>query len=193
MQSGSDYLVRIKNAAERLDRLIQDLLSYTRLSKTDTPLVDLDLDRMTREIVENYPNLRAPAAEVRIDGTLPHVWGYESALTQVIANLLGNAAKFVRPGAPATIRVWAENLGPRMRLWIEDQGIGIDPKDAERIFSMFVRVDESSRFGGTGVGLAIVKKAVEAMHGSVGVEPASEGGSRFWVELGEVPGINPFA
>ena len=185
-EQGREYLTRIKNAAERLDRLIQDLLSYTRLSRTEAPLVDLDLDKMMREIIENYPNLRSPAAEVKIEGTLPHVWGHESALTQVIANLLGNAAKFVRPGSVAQIRVWAESVGPRLRLWIEDKGIGIDAKDAERIFSMFVRVSESSQYGGTGVGLAIVKKAVEAMHGAVGVEPGGDGGSRFWVELGEV-------
>jgi PAS domain S-box-containing protein len=185
-EQGRDYLTRIKNAAERLDRLIQDLLSYSRLGKDDAPLVDLDLDKMTREIIENYPNLHEPSAEVQVEGTLPHVWGHESALTQVIANLLGNAAKFVPPGVVARIRIWAESLGPRMRLWIEDNGIGIDPKDAERIFTMFVRVDETSHYGGTGVGLAIVKKAVEAMHGRVGVEPGPKGGSRFWVELGEV-------
>jgi PAS domain S-box-containing protein len=183
---GRDYLTRIKNAAERLDRLIQDLLSYTRLARNDAPLADLDLDRMTREIIEDYPNLHPPDAEVRIEGTLPHVWGHESALTQVMANLLGNAAKFVAPGTVAKIVVRAESLGPRTRVWIEDNGIGIDPKDAQRIFSMFVRVNDASQYGGTGVGLAIVKKAVEAMHGSVGVEPGANGGSRFWVELGEV-------
>jgi PAS domain S-box-containing protein len=185
-EQGREYLTRIKNAAERLDRLIQDLLSYSRLSRSEAPLADLDLDRMMRDIIDNYPNLRSPAAEVRIDGTLPHVWGHESALTQVIANLLGNAAKFVRPGTVAQIKVWAESAGNRMRLWIEDNGIGIDPQDAERIFSMFVRVNESSLYGGTGVGLAIVKKAVDAMHGAVGVESGKEGGARFWVELGEV-------
>ncbi len=185
---GRDYLTRIKNAAERLDRLIQDLLSYTRLSRSDAPLADLDLDRMTREIVENYPNLHSPAVEVRIEGPLPHVWGHESALTQVVANLLGNAAKFVHPGAVARIVVRAENKGRRVRLWIEDNGIGVSPEDAERIFSMFVRVNETSQYGGTGVGLAIVKKAVEAMHGTVGVEPGTERGARFWVELGLVTG-----
>jgi PAS domain S-box-containing protein len=183
---GRDYLTRIKNAAERLDRLIQDLLSYTRLSRSDAPLADLDLDKMTRDIVENYPNLHSPAAEVRIEGQLPHVWGHESALTQVIANLLGNAAKFVRPGEVAHIAVRAESAGRRLRLWIEDDGIGIDPQNADRIFTMFVRGEESSHYSGTGVGLAIVKKAVEAMHGQVGVEPGSDGGSRFWVELGQV-------
>ncbi len=183
---GRDYLTRIKNAAERLDRLIQDLLSYTRLSRSDAPLVDLDLDQMTRDIVANYPNLHPPTAEVLIEGKLPHVWGHESALTQVVANLLGNAAKFVHPGSVARIVVRAESRKDRVRLWIEDNGIGIDPKDTERIFSMFVRVNEASRYGGTGVGLAIVKKAVETMHGTLGVEAGENGGSRFWVELGSV-------
>jgi PAS domain S-box-containing protein len=180
---GREYLTRIKNAGERLDRLIQDLLSYTRIARSDAPLVDLDLDKITREIVENYPNLRPPAAEVNIEGTLPHVQGQDSALTQVIANLLGNAAKFVDAGRTARINIRAESAGDRVRLWIEDNGIGIDPEDAERIFSMFVRVNETGHYGGTGVGLAIVKKAVETMHGTVGVEPGNNGGSRFWVEL----------
>ena len=183
---GRSYLARIKNAGERLDRLIQDLLSFTRLSRKDTPLIDVDLDKLTRDIVENYPNLHAPAAEVQIDGTLPHVWGHEGAVTQVIANLLGNAAKFVKPGVTPKIRIWAENNGHRSRLWIEDNGIGINPGDVERIFGIFVRVNESQAYGGTGVGLAIVKKAVETMHGAVGVEPGVKEGTRFWVELGRV-------
>jgi PAS domain S-box-containing protein len=185
-QEGCHYLVRIKNAAERLDRLIHDLLLFTRLSRQDAPLVALDLDRLTREIAENYPNLRSPCAEVEIEGTLPLVWGQEAALTQVMSNLLGNAAKFVPAGTVPRIRVWAEDQGDRVRVWIEDNGIGIAPKDAERIFSMFVRVDESQTYGGTGMGLAIVKKAVETMHGTVGNEPGPRGGTRFWVELGRV-------
>lgn len=180
---GREYLTRIKNAAERLDRLIQDLLSYTRIARSDAPLVDLDLDRITRDIIENYPNLRPPAAEVNIEGVLPHVMGQESALTQVIANLLGNAVKFVAPGMTPRIHVRAESAEGRVRFWIDDNGIGVDPKDAERIFSMFVRVNETAQYGGTGVGLAIVKKAVETMNGSVGVEPSRNGGSRFWVDL----------
>ena len=186
---GRDYMQRIKKAAERLDRLIQDLLTYTRVVRSDAPLVDVDLDRITREITENYPNLHEPAAEVEITNRLPHVWGHESALTQVIANLLGNAAKFVKPGSQPRIQVWSESKDEqKMRLWIQDNGIGVNHEDAGRIFSMFVRANEDPRYGGTGVGLAIVKKAVEAMHGNVGVEPAPAGGSRFWVELGKVSG-----
>jgi PAS domain S-box-containing protein len=182
-EQGRDYLVRIKNAAQRLDRLIQDLLSFTRLSRQDVPLVELDLDRMTREIIEHYPNLHRPAAEVTIEGTLPHVMGQEAALTQVLSNLLGNAVKFVKAGTTPQVRIWADERADRVRLWIEDNGIGIAPGDVDRIFSMFVRVNESSAYGGTGVGLAIVKKAVDTMQGTVGNEPAPQGGTRFWVEL----------
>ena len=109
--TGREYLTRIKNAAERLDRLIQDLLSYTRIAKSDAPLTNLDLDKITREIVENYPNLRPPEVEIRIEGKLPYVMGQESALTQVIANLLGNAAKFILPGKVAHIVVRARRPG----------------------------------------------------------------------------------
>ena len=183
-EEGRDYLDRIKKAAERLDRLIQELLTYTRVTRSDAPLVDVDLDRVAREITEGYPNLHEPVAEVQIKNRLPHVWGHESALTQVIANLLGNAVKFVREGAHPSIQVWSEERDrDKMRLWIQDNGIGVDQHDTDRIFSMFVRANQDPRYGGTGVGLAIVKKAVEAMHGAVGVEPGLEGGSRFWVEL----------
>jgi len=182
-EQGKNYLGRITNAAERLDRLIQDLLSYTRMSRQDAPLVPLDMDKMLRNIVQHYPNLNPPAAEIEIKGTLPHVLGQEASLTQVISNLLGNAAKFVPPGATPRIQVWSEDLGAQVRLWIEDNGIGIAPADYERIFKMFVQVNENRPYGGTGVGLAIVKKAVESMRGRVGLEPGKTGGTRFWVEL----------
>jgi PAS domain S-box-containing protein len=184
---GKDYLGRIKNAAERLDRLIQDLLAYTRLSRQEAPLVPLDLDRCVRDILEHYPNLRSPAAEIEIIGVLPKVWGREASLTQVISNLLGNAAKFVPEGTVPQIKVWSEDLGTRIRLWIQDNGIGIAQKDFERIFQMFVQINEPNLYGGTGVGLAIVHKAVETMHGSVGLESEEGKGSKFWVELTKAP------
>ena len=75
----------------------------------------------------------------------------------------------------------------RVRIWVEDNGIGIAPGDYERIFQMFVQVNESQLYGGTGVGLAIVRKAVESMHGLVGLESIEKGGARFWVELAKAP------
>jgi PAS domain S-box-containing protein len=186
-EQGRKYLGRIKNAAERLDRLIQDLLSYTRVAREDAPLVPLDADKILRDIIENYPNLHAPAAEVEVLGVIPRVLGREASLTQVLSNLLGNAAKFVPEGTVPHIRAWGEEIKDRVRIWIEDNGIGIGSQDHERIFQMFVQVNGSQLYGGTGVGLAIVKKAVESMHGTVGLESVEDGGTRFWVELGKAP------
>jgi PAS domain S-box-containing protein len=186
-EQGRNYLERIKNAAERLDRLIQDLLSYTRISRYEAPLEAIDLNKVLHDIVEHYPDLRPSVAEVRVEGTLPKVLGRESALTQVLANLLGNAAKFMPPDTVAQIRVWGEDKGPLLRLWIKDNGIGISPQDHARIFQMFVQVNEPQLYSGTGMGLAIVKKAVQTMQGTVGVESGEGSGSRFWVELKKAP------
>ena len=183
---GRNYLGRIKNAAERLDRLIQDLLSYTRISRQNAPLTALDTDKFLRELVQHYPNLHPPAAEITIEGKLPAVMGNQASLTQVFSNLLGNATKFVAPGTVPHIRVWSETIGDRVKFWISDNGIGILPENFERIFQMFVQVNEAQLYGGTGVGLAIVRKAAESMHGSVGLD-SSEQGSKFWVELAKAP------
>lgn len=182
-----NYLDRIQKGAERLDRLIQDMLAYTRISRQETPLVPLDLDNCLRDIIQHYPNFHPPAAQIEVMGSLPRVLGRESALTQVISNLLGNAAKFVANGTTPQIKVWGEDLGPRVRLWIQDNGIGIAPRDYDRIFQMFIQVNESSLYGGTGIGLAIVKKAVEVMQGTVGVQSEEGRGSKFWVELNKAP------
>ena len=180
---GKGYLERIKNAAERLDRLIQDLLAYTRLARQDAPFVALDLDKCIRDIIEHYPNLNTQAAQIEIMGTLPKVLGREAALTQVISNLLGNAAKFVATGTIPHIKVWCEDNGPRVRLRIQDNGIGIAQRDFDRIFQMFVQINEATLYGGTGIGLAIVKKAAQTMQGTIGLESEEGKGSIFWVEL----------
>jgi PAS domain S-box-containing protein len=181
-EQGRNYLGRIKNAAERLDRLIQDLLSYTRISRQNAPLTPMDADKFVRELVQHYPNLNSPSAEITIEGKLPVVLANQASLTQVFSNLLGNAIKFVPPGVVPQIRVWSESLDDRVRFWIADNGIGISQENHERIFQMFVQVNDSHLYGGTGVGLAIVRKAVESMHGTVGLD-LSETGSKFWFEL----------
>jgi PAS domain S-box-containing protein len=183
---GRNYLSRIKNAAQRLDRLIQDMLSYTRISRQNAPPATIDVARFLQELIQHYPNLHSPAAEITVEGKIPLVLGNEASLTQVFGNLLGNATKFVPPGVVPQIRIWTEDLGERVRFWIADNGIGISAENHERIFQMFVQVDESHLYGGTGVGLAIVRKAVESMHGSVGLVPTDQG-SKFWVDLIKAP------
>ena len=182
-ERGRDYLGRIKAAGARLDRLIIDLLSYTRIARDEAPMEASDIDKIVRDVIAANNHLQPPSAEIRVEGPLPKVLGRESALNQVLTNLLGNAVKFVHEGKTPSIRVWSEESGTNVRLWIEDKGLGIAKEEQEKIFNMFTQLNDPAKFGGTGVGLAIVKKAMDIMHGTVGVESTDNTGSRFWLEL----------
>jgi signal transduction histidine kinase len=116
---------------------------------------------------------------------LHRVLGHEAYLTQCITNLLGNAVKFVPPRVVPEIRIRSERLDGKVRLWFEDNGIGIDPSHHERIFQIFGQVYPEKKYGGTGIGLAIVRKAVQRMNGEAGVESGMDKGSRFWLVLNE--------
>lgn len=183
--TGRDYLRHISSSAERLDTLIQDVLNYTRIVRAPAELQPIDLDRLVRDIIHSYPDFQPPRAEIEIDGTLPRVLGHEGFLTQCISNLLGNAVKFVKPGQKPHVRIWAhlKRGGEIVRLWFEDNGIGIAPENHERVFRMFERIHSTDQYEGTGIGLSIVKKAVERMGGKIGFESELGKGSDFWIEL----------
>lgn len=178
---GLDYLRRIMSAAGRMDHLIIDALNYSKVVKTELPLTPVETGPLLRGLVESYPEFQPPGARIELIEPLPVVLGNVSGLTQCFSNLLTNAVKFVRPGEQPRVRVWSEDRGDRVCLWVEDNGIGIAPLYRERIFLMFERLDPA--YEGTGVGLALVRKVTERMRGHVGVESAPEGGSRFWLEL----------
>jgi PAS domain S-box-containing protein len=188
-----DCLRRIKVASNRMDQLIGDCLNFSKAARQELVLKPVDLFQLLDGLVETYPNLQPDKADIQIEPNLPTVLGNEAALTQCFSNLLGNAVKFAKAGAKPQIRVRAEPSPAAstaasirasnrfVRLWVEDNGIGI-PKDAQqRIFGMFQRATTDRE--GTGIGLAIVRKVVERMGGTVGVESAEGQGSRFWVEL----------
>lgn len=181
-----DYLQRVSGAARRLDRLIQDVLAFSRVSRERVELGRVDLEKLLREIIQERLELQEPAAEVRIDGPLPSVRGHEASLTQCLTNLLGNAVKFVGRGVVPRVRIYSEATGDRVRLWVEDNGIGIEKAAQGKIFGLFERGQRSADYEGTGVGLAIVRKAAERMCGSAGVESEPGHGSRFWLELAPV-------
>src|SRR5205807_2212965 len=113
--------------------------------------------------IEIYPNLHPDQAHIQIVGALPAVLGSESLLTQCFSNLLGNAAKFVTPGTKPSVRIHAEDRETQVRVWIEDNGIGIPAEAQQRLFGMFERL--TNDYEGTGIGLAIVRKVVERMGG----------------------------
>ena len=189
----ADYLRRISMSANRLDQLIQEVLNYSKVVRSDLALLPLNPAELIQEIVESYPNLQPPKAAISVEGRLPLVLANHAALTQVIANLLGNAVKFVAPGVHPKVRIWAEELEPVpgeppwVKIWFEDNGIGISEGARDRIFQMFQRLNPQSRYEGTGMGLAIVRKGMERMGGKVGVDSPPAGGSRFWIMLKGAP------
>lgn len=184
-----ELLQKCIRAANRLDRLIQDILTYSRLAKSPAELKTVNVDRLLREVIEERPELQPPRAEITIRGPLQPVRGHEAYFTQCITNLLDNAVKFVAPDRRPAVRIWDERVGQQVRLWFEDNGVGIPPESRHRLFGIFQRLHPDPRFPGTGIGLAIVRKAAERMHGSVGVESTPGTGSRFWLQLpaGDAP------
>ncbi|MEW6158282.1 MAG: PAS domain S-box protein, partial [Verrucomicrobiota bacterium] len=177
-----DYCRRILTAARRLDKLIQDALSYSKAVLQELPMEPVDLSKLVRGIIETYPNFHAEHADIDLCNDLPVVLGNESLLTQCFSNLLGNAVKFVAPGVKPRVKVCAESCADGfIRIWVSDNGIGIPPHARPRLFGMFQKLD--NEYEGTGIGLAIVRKVVERMGGRVGVESETGQGSRFWVEL----------
>jgi signal transduction histidine kinase len=176
-----NYLARMKTATLRMDHLICDVLDYSLVVRGELPLHPVNVVNLVRGIVETYPALQAVQTKIIVPPDLPTVLGNEAALTQCFSNLLDNAVKFAEPGREPQIQVGGERNNGRASLWVEDNGVGIPPALHERIFGMFHR--GTALLEGTGIGLAIVRKAVERMGGRVGVISEPGKGSRFWLEL----------
>ncbi len=171
------------SAAGRLDRLIRDVLIYSRVSREAIEISTVDVEQLLRQIIDERPEFQSPKAEIKIQPPLEPVRGHESYLTQCITNLLDNAVKFVSPDRKPQVRVWSESTDHQVRIWFEDNGIGIAKDSQERIFGIFQRVHDEKTYPGTGIGLPIVRKAVGRMGGTVGVESEPDRGSRFWLQL----------
>lgn len=180
---GQQYLERIYRASHRMDSLIQDVLAYSRVAKAEIKLAPVDLGKLIDEVLPSHPEFQFPQAEIKIERPLLPVLGHEAYLTQCVTNLLGNAVKFVGPGVKPAISIRTEPWGEGVRIWFEDNGIGIEPQHQERIFQIFGQVHGENKYGGTGIGLAIVRKAVQRMDGEVGLVSELGRGSRFWIIL----------
>jgi signal transduction histidine kinase len=178
---GRKYLRQILASSTRLDHLIQDAFDYSLVAGAPIKLQPVDTAALLHGMMESYPQFQPPKAEIRLQGVLPVVLGNEALLTQCFSNLLNNAVKFTPPGTTPHVNVRTEIRSEVVRFWVEDQGIGIPKPAHDRIFGMFQRAHIG--YEGTGIGLAIVRKAVERMGGRVGVESEPGHGSRFWVEL----------
>ncbi len=180
---GLGYLQRILNASARMDRLTRDVLAYSKVSRTSVAVAAVSLDRLVSETIEQYAPDQRQNGAIRVESPLGSVLAHEPSLVQAVSNLIGNGIKFVAPGRELRLRIWAEPRDGEVRLWVEDNGIGISPDYQHRIWGMFERVHPEDAYEGTGIGLAIVRKAAERMGGSVGLESDGVTGSRFWIQL----------
>ncbi len=182
---GKDYAKRIISSAKFMDELINDLLSFSRITRTELELTPVNLNdvliQVRHQLAENIQETKA-IIEV---SSLPEVIAHETTLRQILINLLSNSIKFVAPNVHPHIVIRSEDAENFYRIWIEDNGIGIDPQFRSRIFGIFERL-HGGTYPGTGIGLAIVLKGIERMNGQVGVESELGKGSRFWFELPKV-------
>ncbi|HYE99845.1 MAG TPA: PAS domain S-box protein, partial [Planctomycetota bacterium] len=190
-EKAKGYVSQMIQGGSRMDALITDLLSYSRLNRQEVVLEALPLEvEVDRALEELKTDLAERGAVVAVKRPLPRVRGHAVTLKQAILNLVANAAKFVAPGTKPRITLWAERrpaaaagARPTVRLWVEDNGIGIDPRYHDRLFRVFERLNPHEKYPGTGIGLAIVRRSIEKMGGRAGLESALGQGSRFWIEL----------
>jgi PAS domain S-box-containing protein len=180
------YIQRINDTAQRTEQFIRDLLVYSRLDRASLPLQPINLSSIVAQVLTDLEEpLRRQQAEVRVDEPLAIVLGHPTALSQVISNLLTNAIKFVAADVQPQIWIGTESVesGRTVRLTVQDNGIGIAPDQQALIFQVFERLYPAEMYPGSGIGLAIVKRAVERMGGQVGLESQPGVGSRFWIEI----------
>jgi two-component system sensor histidine kinase/response regulator len=193
--AGHEQAERIRGAASRMDQMIQELLSYSRLSFVQLELTPVKLEDVVKDALQQIDfDLRAKKARLQVKRSRHRVLGHHAMLVQVVSNLISNAIKFSDDGVTPEVTIREERMGDFVRLWVEDNGIGIAPEHRERIFRIFERLHDRDHYSGTGIGLAIVHKAIARMNGRVGVESEVGQGSRFWFELPifqEAPGMAP--
>ncbi|MFO7991750.1 MAG: PAS domain S-box protein, partial [Thermoplasmata archaeon] len=183
-ETGERYATRIRDAAERMDILIKDLWEYSKITSKEMVPREVDLDYVVKEAKMNLKSsIREKGAEIEVQEDLPSVMAHRSIMVQVLTNLISNSIKFVDDETTPSVKIYAEEKGDKVRLWIEDNGIGIEPQYQDSIFEMLTRLHGIEQYPGTGVGLAIVRRGVQRMRGEVGVESEKGEGSRFWIEL----------
>ncbi|MFP4283450.1 MAG: sensor histidine kinase [Opitutales bacterium] len=182
-EEGREYLGFIRQASIRLQRLINDLLAYSRMDIQQEVVGEVDLDALLREALQNlFASIDASGARIAV-GPLPLVQGEHSRLLLLFQNILANAIKFRRPGTIPEIRVEARDLRGEWHFIITDNGIGIPEDQQEKVFRIFHRLHAESEYEGTGMGLALCAKIVTRHGGRIWIDSAPGGGTEFHFTL----------
>ena len=182
-KTGKEYGDRIIQASQRMDKLILDLLEYGRLNHVKLRCEDVSLDQVVRHaIARSEEKITKQEAVILVRNPLSHVWADVSLLHVIFHHLIDNALKFTQPGTKPLIEIRTEQAGETVKVFVRDEGVGVDPQHQQRIFRLFETL-QPTRPTETGVGLALVGKAVERLNGKVGIISERGKGSTFWIEL----------
>ncbi|MEU7905965.1 ATP-binding protein [Actinoplanes sp. NPDC049118] len=176
-ERADQYIGFAVDGAQRMQRLINDLLAFSRIGRLTAGFTDVDLDRVLTEVRSQLEGRAGGDAEI-VWSDLPTVEGEEPLLTTLFVNLIGNSLKFRRADVPPVITVSAELAEDEWRINVRDNGIGIEAEFADKVFVIFQRLHARDAYEGTGIGLAIVKKIVE-YHGG-----------RIWIDLDVAEGTS---
>jgi signal transduction histidine kinase/DNA-binding LacI/PurR family transcriptional regulator len=178
-----DYIGRMHNAATRMQTLINDLLSYSRLSTKIQPFIEVDLTRIAEEVISDL-EIKINQTKGRIElGQLPVVNADQLQMRQLFQNFISNGLKFCRPSVPPVLKITARATAAEAIITFADNGIGIEKNYFDRIFILFERLHSRNDYEGSGIGLAVCKKIVERHGGAIAIESTPGEGSRFTVRL----------
>lgn len=180
-----EFIAFAVDGANRMQRLIQDLLAYSRLGTKPQEVSETSSEDALEHATMNLGRAIEDSGALVTHDRLPAVLADEGQLVQLFQNLVGNAIKYQSPGVP---RIHVSSVREGASKWmfsVRDNGLGIEPKYFEKIFGMFQRLHRREEFAGTGIGLAICKKIVERHGGSISVESELGKGSTFRFALSE--------
>ncbi|SNT65367.1 HAMP domain-containing protein [Asanoa hainanensis] len=175
-ERADQYIAFAVDGAQRMQRLINDLLAFSRIGRVTAGFTEIDLDRVMAQVSSQTEAAREYADGELVFHDLPTVLGEEALLTNLLSNLVSNSIKFRRPGVPPRVEVSARRVGEEWEISCADNGIGVEPEFADKIFVIFQRLHSKDAYPGTGIGLAIAKKIVEYHGGRIWVDAeATEG------------------
>ncbi len=186
--TANEYIHFIVDGAARMQKLIDDILLYSRVTTRALPFESVDMDGIVQDALVN---LRASIEETKATIThdkLPIIQADPSQMVQVMQNLIGNAIKFHREEVPPIVHISAMQEGNEWIFSVNDNGIGMDPELFGRLFNLFQRLHPPDKYPGTGVGLAVTKKIVQRHGGRIWVESEPDKGSTFYFSIPDVNG-----
>jgi light-regulated signal transduction histidine kinase (bacteriophytochrome) len=187
-ERADQYIGFAVDGAQRMQRLINDLLAFSRIGRLTSGFTDVDLNQVLTDVRSQLETRAGDDAEI-IWADLPVVEGEEPLLTTLFVNLIGNSLKFRRPDVPPRIRITAEQAGEEWQINVRDNGIGIEAEFADKVFVIFQRLHARDAYEGTGIGLAIVKKIVEYHGGRIWLDLDVDEGTSIWFTLPLLAGV----